>query len=408
MDSEGPEELDAPQRRAGMPSMLREVFSIGVIGYGGPTTLDYLRRIMVVRHGWFTEAEFLDSVGWAQLLPGSTGVSAVSYLGHLRHGSLGAVTLPLAFLAPSVTAMLVLSWAYFSYGQLGFVQPLFAGLGALVVALLLNATVSLGRAVFHGGAARIVPELVIAAAAFVGLLVFKLNPVLLVAGAGLLGIASSRFDSEPATAGPITVQADAGPPSRNAWRPLPLALVGGLVVVMLADPATRALFVAFFQVGLLAFGGGFASVVLLQHVVVDQMQWLTFAEFRDGIALGQITPGPVLITATFTGYRVDALAGALAATLGIFLPPIVLTVLFADLHAKLVRLPTVRAVVGGLQCGFIGLVAAITVRFGLTSLGSWQTWTIFLLGAAYLRFSRRSPGWAIVATVVFSLVFIGS
>jgi chromate transporter len=174
----------------------------------------------------------------------------------------------------------------------------------------------------------------------------------------------------------------------------------------MVDPVTRTLFASFFQVGLLAFGGGFASVALLQHVIVDQMQWLTFAQFRDGIALGQITPGPVLITATFTGFRVGGVLGSLAATVGIFLPPIILTMLLADLHARLARLPIVRAIVTGLQYGFVGLVAAITLRFGLGSLGSWQTWAIFVLGAGYLNFSKRSPGWAILATIAFSLVFV--
>lgn len=406
-----PEQSEGP--RAGLPqpgmlAMLREAFYIGTIGYGGPTTLDYLQQIFVSKRGWFTDAEFLDAVGWAQLLPGSTGASAMSYLGYRRFGHAGAVAFPAVFLAPSVTAMLVLSWAYFSYGQLSFVQPLFVGLGALVVALLLNATYSLGRAVCRGGSARIVRGLAIAAVTFIGLLVFSMNVLLLIAIAGLLGFASARFDRAITTAEAIEEAPQSPDPmTKRGAGQLPAVLVAGLVVVLLLAPASRELFVAFFQVGLLAFGGGFASVALLQHVAVDQTQWLTFTEFRDGIALGQITPGPVLITATFAGYRVGGLVGSLAATVGIFLPPVVLTMLLADLHGKVKRLPWVQAVLSGLQCGFIGLVAAITVRFGLSSLGTWQTWTIFLLGAVYLRFSQRSPLWAIVGAVGFSLLFIG-
>jgi chromate transporter len=168
------------------------------------------------------------------------------------------------------------------------------------------------------------------------------------------------------------------------------------------------LFLAFFQVGLLAFGGGFASVALLQHVVVDQMHWLTFTQFRDGIALGQVTPGPVLITAGFVGYKVSGTLGALAATFGIFLPPAILIMLVADLHDRFKRNRIVHAVVGGFQFGFIGLVAAITIQFGLGSLTNWQTWLIFTASFVLVWWFKRSAGWAIIGTVIFALLFIGA
>lgn len=132
-------------------SMLGQVLYIGTIGYGGPTALTYLRNIFVTDRGWFTEGESVEAMGLAQVLPGSTGVTAVSYFGYRRYGYFGALVFPLVFLAPSIVAILVLSWAYFTYGQLALVQPLFVGLGALVVALLLSATLSLGAAVFTGG-----------------------------------------------------------------------------------------------------------------------------------------------------------------------------------------------------------------------------------------------------------------
>jgi chromate transporter len=122
--------------------MLGQVLYISTIGYGGPTALTYLRNIFVTDRGWFTEDEFLEAMSLAQVLPGSTGVTAMSYFGYRRYGYFGAMVFPLVFLTPSIAAILVLSWAYFTYGQLGFVQPLLAGLGALVVALLLSATVS--------------------------------------------------------------------------------------------------------------------------------------------------------------------------------------------------------------------------------------------------------------------------
>ncbi|HEY3409625.1 MAG TPA: chromate efflux transporter, partial [Propionicimonas sp.] len=352
---------------------------------------------------------FLEAMGLAQVLPGSTGVTAMSYFGHRRYGHFGALVFPLVFLAPSIAAILLLSWAYFTYGQLGFVQPLFVGLGALVVALLLSATLSLGAAVFTGGRTRVLLGLLITAATFVGSLVFRVNLIWLVLLSGMLGIALFwRLDHSdvPAPAGGQVERRPSGTSKHSRF--LPLVATGILIAGALAGPDTRTLFLNFFQVGLLAFGGGFASVAVLQHVVVDQMHWLTFTQFRDGIALGQVTPGPVLITAGFVGYKVSGTLGALAATFGIFLPPAILIMLVADLHDRFKRNRIVHAVVGGFQCGFIGLVAAITIQFGLNSLINWQTWLIFTLSFVLVWWFKRSAGWAIIGTVIFALVFIGA
>jgi chromate transporter len=391
-------------------SMLAQVLYIGTIGYGGPTALTYMRNIFVTERAWVTEDEFLEAMGLAQVLPGSTGVTAMSYFGHRRFGYFGALMFPLVFLAPSIAAILLLSWAYFTYGQLGIVAPLFVGLGALVVALLLSATLSLGAAVFTGGRTRVLLGLLIATATFVGSLVTRINLIWLVLLSGMLGIALFW------RLGPSDVPAPVGGPversptgtSKRLSRFVPLVVAGVLIAGVLAGPDTRTLFLDFFQVGLLAFGGGFASVALLPHVVVDQMHWLTFTQFRDGIALGQVTPGPVLITAGFVGYRVSGALGALAATFGIFLPPAILIMLVADLHDRFKRNRIVRAVVGGFQFGFIGLVAAITIQFGISSLINWQTWLIFTVSFVLVWWFKRSAGWAIVGTIIFALLFIGA
>jgi len=393
----------------GAPSlwaMLGQVLYIGTIGYGGPTALTYLRSIFVNRRGWFSDEEFLEAMSLAQILPGSTGVTAVSYFGYRRYGYLGAVLFPLVFLTPSILAILVLSWAYFSFGYLSFVPPLFAGLGALVVALLLNATLSLGSAVFTGSRASIALGLVIAAVTFAGSMA-GINVIWLVLASGLLGVA--LFWKQPDAVADQSVPEPQLPPAPSlspVRRFAPLVATAALIALVLALPESRTLFLSFFQVGLLAFGGGFASVALLQHVVVEQMSWLPFAQFRDGIALGQVTPGPVLITAGFVGYKVSGVWGLLAATFGIFLPPALLIMVVADLHERFKRNRVVRSVVRGFQAGFIGLVAAITIEFGIQSLVSWQTWLICVASFVVVWWFKRSAGWAILGTIAFALLFI--
>lgn len=384
--------------------MVGQALYIGTVGYGGPTALDYLHRVFVTRRNWLSEDEFGQAVGLSQVLPGSLGVTAMSYAGHRRFGALGSMLLPLAFLAPSVVVVLALSWAYFAYGQLPFVAPLFVGLGALVVALLLNATLGLARATCVGGTARVARGLGIAIVAFVGSTALNAGVPVLVAISAVLGLLLLR-DGAGTTAEADPPGVPAGAPSRRrhvAAVAVLLVLVAGLIAL----PVTRDLFLAFFQVGALAFGGGFASVAVLHHVAVDQAGWVDLAQFRDGIAMGQITPGPVLITATFIGYAVAGVPGALAATIAVFLPPVALIVALGDVLVRLTRLPLVRAAFAGLRFGFIGLVASVTLEFGLGSLHGWQTWVIFCASFAFVWLSRRSAGWAILATVLFSLVFL--
>ena len=140
---------------------------------------------------------------------------------------------------------------------------------------------------------------------------------------------------------------------------------------------TWIIFATFLKIGALAFGGGFTAIPLIQHVVVDGMHWLDLTAFRDGIALGQITPGPVFITATFIGYKVAGIIGALVATIGIFTPSLAAIILLGRAHAKVQNLKIVKVIIKGFLSGFIGLLLFIIYQFALHSLINWQTWTDF-------------------------------
>jgi chromate transporter len=157
---------------------------------------------------------------------------------------------------------------------------------------------------------------------------------------------------------------------------------------------------------MLAFGGGFNSIPLIQHETITIHHWLTMPEFRDGIALGQITPGPVLITSTFIGYKIYGFIGAITATVAIFTPSLVLLFLLYNIHTKLVRLPVINVIMKGILAGFIGLLISTTIHFAIESLFDWKTGLIFALSIIALLKFKLDPLWIIIGSVIISLIII--
>ena len=190
--------------------------------------------------------------------------------------------------------------------------------------------------------------------------------------------------------------------SAKDWTPAILIL--SFFAIGFIMPSTRSLITTFLGIGALAFGGGFTTIPLIQHQVVDLHSWLTVKQFVDGIALGQITPGPVFITATFIGYHVAAIIGALFATLAIFTPSLTAMILLADIHGRVQNLKIVKVIIKGFLSGFIGLLVAVTLQFAFKSLISWQAWLIFALSIGWLMILKKNSVWAILGTIALSLL----
>lgn len=397
-------------RKAPLSEMLASVLYLGVVGYGGPAVLAQMKKTFTQQHDWFTETEFMQALSLAQVLPGATGVSVMGYLGYRKYRFWGAILFPLAYIAPALTAVIAISWAYFNYGGLSFVKPLFVGLGALVVALLLNATLNLGKSVFKGKRSDLYKGAIISVLTFVGTYMLKLNIIWLIIAAGLLGAAFFYSRGEPQSL-EAAETAQGAHPSKSRFRitaaHLPLFILAAAIAAIMVFATTRLLFVTFFQIGLFAFGGGFTAVPLIQHIVVDQFHWMSFTQFRDGIAVGQITPGPVFITATFIGYKVSGVVGALVATFGVFLPSTTLMVSLVGVHEKVKHLKIVQVVIRGFLFGFIGMLVSVTLQFALKSLAGWQTWVVFGGVFFYVWYLKKNAIWAILATIAFSLLVIG-
>ena len=353
-----------------------------------------------MRESGYPKKSFMNALSLAQVLPGATGVSVITYVGLKLHKVLGAMLAPLFYILPAAVGVTALAWAYFRFGNVGFVKALFAGLGAMVVGLLLSATWTLGRSVFKKLDIGNIKGLVISLTTFISIYFFDLNVVWLVLAAGFVGFV--LFSSpenwkakERRREGRCFLSPGHVREPLNAGDLIPVVAVAAVFGVGLIMAGARALLTTFLGIGSLAFGSAFAAIPLMQHQAVDAHHWPTTKQFLDGIALGRITPGPILITATFVGYHAAWIRSA-------FRNP-------GDLHPVDRRhdcaCRRARASAesqdreGGRQvflCGFIGLLIAVTLQFATKSLVGWQAWLIFLGAVFWLMILRRDSVWAIL------------
>jgi chromate transporter len=370
-----------------------------------------MRKTMVHDKKWMHDREFLEGLGLAQILPGATGVSMMAYIGYRLRKFAGGLWMSIFYTLPATASITLLAWGYFEYGNLPVVKAIMTGFGALVVALLLNAVIHLGRAVFKTWDFHTMKGGLIALFTFVGVSL-QMNTVVLILLSGTLGILfyyfTKEFEGELVT--PAPTEFDVAVHLEKRIHPHDfLSLVGLFFLiggVFFVSGPLHELFISFFHIGFFSFGGGYASIPLMQHAIVDRLQWLTLTEFRDGIALGQITPGPISMVAAFVGYKVGGVLGALVAVFGIIFAPIGTMMALSSVHARVKQLKLTRVVVKGFSTGFIGLLTAVMLEFALQSLLSWQTWLVFGLSFVTLHHYKKEVGWLILFTTVFSIVFI--
>lgn len=372
---------------------------IGITGYGGPAIMGNIQQHFVTRHRWVSEHDFLTGLSLSQMLPGATGINLITFMGYQLRGTWGAIIAPLFFIFPAVVLMTILSAVYFTYGQMPLVQALFIGLGAVVVGLLVNATVTLGRTAIRDpwgiGIALVTFGLVfglhtsillvVISNAVIGLIIYRKLPV-----------ATPELDDE-------CLVPTMHHTSRGFWiGMLCVFLVAVLLLTLTRQSLLTQLFLSVLRVGVLAFGGGFTSIPLFQHEVINVHQWLTLKTFLDGIALGQVTPGPVLITATFIGYHLLNISGALLGSLAIFLPGAFAMFLLAHQIERVRQLQWLQAMVRGIVAGFIGVLASVTIQLGLHSLTDWKTIALAVGSIVVLLVAKKDPVWVIMGGAILS------
>jgi chromate transporter len=399
--------LTKAMKKPRLLELLATVLYIGTVGYGGPAILSWMKKRMVQEKKWISEEEFMGSLSLAQILPGAVSVTLMGYIGQRLNTRWGGILLPLALVLPSFIVITILTHIYFVFGNITFIREVFQGLGALVVALLVNATIYLGGGVFKKENPVSFRGIIVAVPAFAAAFFLHLNIILSILVSGLLGFLLFYSDQKTKN---VKKSEPQGPDRAEAMGSIldrllaPFISIAVLTVIFILFTGSWDIFKTFFKIGMFAFGGGFTSIPIIQHEVVDKLYWVTLTAFRDGIALGQITPGPVLITSAFIGYKLQGIIGAVVAAAGIFSPSLAAMLALGGMHAKIRDQRVITAVIKGFLSGFIGLLIAVTLQFGIHSLVNWQSWIIFGLSLLYLMLWKKEPVWLILGTIGISLL----
>jgi len=381
--------VDPPARDVSLRQLAGYFLRLGTSGFGGPIALaGYMQRDLVERRHWFTQEEYLQGLAVAQTLPGPLAAQLAMWLGYVRKGFWGAVAAAVPFIGPPFVIVTVVAAIYVAFSGTTVIQALFYGIGPTVIALILRGAWKLLRVTVKDDRRL---WAIFAVVAVVTFLVRSEVAVLFVV-AGLIGVLLYA-------------------PQYRRWpRSAPLLLPPATLVAAVgsADPATLlALGIFFFKAGAFTFGSGLAIVPFLQQGVVHDYGWLSEREFLDAVAMGMITPGPVVITAVFVGYLVAGIAGGVVAGVGVFLPPFLMVVLFAPWIIRHRSHPAVQGFTKGATAAAAGAIVGAAVVIATQVLIDVPTVLIFAVAFVVLWRWKVNEPLLVAASAVAGLALFG-
>lgn len=368
---------------------------LGITAFGGPAMVAYIRKMAVEQKKWLDEGTFRNGVALCQTIPGATAMQVSAYVGLRARGVAGAAASFIGFGLPAFFFMMILSALYVLTYSLPPVVSAFGGLQAIIVAIIANATVSFGRTSLKKW--QDVAIVIVAA----GMFWWGVNPILVILLAALLGLV--LYSKQPLHITTIH-PARKSHSIRSLWLILSVTAIAFFVLFLvqrrLFDLATL-----MFRIDLFAFGGGFASVPLMFHEVVDVRSWMDGSTFLNGIALGQVTPGPIVITATFIGYLLYGPLGGLIATVSVFLPSFLMLVGIVPYFDRFCGSPYFNKAIAGVLSSFVGLLLSVTIRFALNI--PWDIPRVLLASAAFVALlSKIEILWVVLVGTVISVLVL--
>lgn len=370
---------------------------LGITAFGGPSMIAYIRKLAVEKKHWLDSETFNDGVALCQMIPGATAMQTAAYVGLKAQGVIGASASFIGFGLPAFLLMLTFASLYTNNHNLPFVVSVFSGLQAIIVAVIANATLSFGKNALKDWKAFVIAGI---AAVLFGL---KVNPILVIFLAAVLGLVLIKPKQPNPRGTTFPVQ------TPTNIKPLIFILsisIIGIFLLFLFNRTQLNLFILMFRIDLFAYGGGFASVPLMFHEIVEVRNWIGSQTFMNAIVLGQVTPGPIVITATFIGYLLGGLFGGVIATIGIFLPSFILVLVVSPYFDRLRTSPSFNKVINGVLCSFVGLLLTVSVRFGLNV--QWDLPHLLLASGAFVALLLKVDIlWVVlVGTIISVTIFI--
>ena len=372
-------------RDASLGELALAFLKLGTIAFGGPAAhLAMMEEEFVRRRRWITQAEFLDRLAAANLIPGPSSTETTIFIGQLKRGWRGLIVAGSCFLLPAAVIVSLIAWAYVRYGALPQVAGMLYAIKPVVVAIVIQALWKLSKT---GVRTKFLAAI---AALAVVLNLFGFGPIVVLLIAGTISAAALwlRMKSRPVA--------------------VSLAALPKFFAAALATAATAAalpfslwrLFLSFLKIGSVIFGSGYVLLAFLQSEFVERLHWLTEKQLIDAVAVGQFTPGPVFTTATFIGYILGGWLGAIVATVGIFLPGFLLVAASGPLLPRIRRSPVISAALDGVVAGSLALMAVVTWQLGKAAIMDRMTIAIFVVSVVALLRFRVNSVWLIGAAAV--------
>jgi len=437
-------QLERISRTATLGGLFLSFLKIGLVGFGGGVAvLAQIRTLTVRKRHWLTDSDFAEAVALAQSLPGTSAGNSVTYIGLRLRGWRGATVAMSGFILPSMLIMIALAILYKHIRSFSNTQQFFHGLNGAVVALILVTAWRMGKNILTKRW-----QWLLAVLSFLAVAILNATVLEVVFAAGLIGIymdsfaekqwqrwrslrtivsrrrtrVRARMAKQRRTRKPEFLRrylsryvdersippdrtesaADAETEESTTFRSvsvlalaMPLFAKLGLLLTLSA---------IFLRMGSVTFGGGLVMLPLIESEVVNTHHWLTHQEFADATALGQITPGPVLITATFVGYRVAGTLGALVATISIFLPAFLMTIAAASSLRRFRSNEQVQSFLRGIAPAVVGLLVAAALSVGRAGLHTWIGFSIMLVAIFTLIRYRPNAFWVILGAGVIRFV----
>jgi len=354
-----------------MENVKLEIFKVfaklGILAFGGPAAhVAMMEDEIVTKRKWMSKERFIDMYGFTSLIPGPNSTEMAILMGYHRGGLIGLIIAGVSFILPAVLIVLALAFVYVNYGSLPLVTGLFDGVKPVILAIVIQALYRLSKSVLSSFE-KILIFIAVLALSFFG---FSEIPLILI-GASIYFIIKKMPKNKSFVVEPMS------------W----------LLV-----------FLVFLKIGSVLYGSGYVLLSFLETEFVLRYGAITSQTLLDAVAVGQFTPGPVFTTATFVGYVIAGFPGAIAATIGIFLPSFLLVGLVFPWFEKLRKNPILSIVLDGVNVASIALMAAVTIKLGLATLIGWQSIIIFLVSAVLLIKTKINSTWLILAGSIIGIL----
>jgi len=371
-------QLSPEERNRRLKELAQVFFKLGTIAFGGPAAhIAMMDDEVVKRRQWFDREKLLDLIGVTNLLPGPNSTELAIHIGYERAGWQGLFVAGSCFIFPAMVMVWILAAVYAQYRTLPEVGWLLYGIKPVIMAIILQALWKLGKK-----AIKDAPTVLAAMGVIVGYFL-GINEIvlLLLAGLAVMVIENLRSGRQA-----------------SLWlMPLPgfLAQAAGPATTV-PSPSWLQVFLFFLKIGSVLYGSGYVLLAFLQRDLVERYKWLTSQELLDAIAIGQFTPGPVFTTATFVGYLVGGNGGAIAATIGIFLPAFLLVGIINPWVPALRRSRWFGTFLNGVNAASLGLMAAVTFTLGREAIVDWLTIVLAVLAAISVFRLKLNSAWIVL------------